>query len=562
MKSIMYGKWGIRVERLSQRELFKREIIAVFLIVTILIAGVVADRLLPKSGNLTTGADGLNADYEMSDNQILDNSSGMEAINVDGMNDILEENQNVVPGDDLAPDLTPDLTSNLTIDVLLMTTGYENYYHPAVEVTSDSEYLIRIQDQETVIEAGTVYEVRQGDYAVGTTIELLPTDAGLWMTSLQRAQGTPLYGGSLLLTFYENGIAIVNHLSLEEYLYSVVPSEMPSTYPLEALKAQAVCARTYACHYIAGDENPALLGADVDDSNGYQVYNNIERTANTDAAVNETAGLILYQNTVQTAATDVTQPLIPVNTYYYSTSYGVSAQEDVWGGTEEECQECYSAQVLDDVLKESTRTEQTAIIDLSKEDDFEDFLLTHTEGLEREQPYYRWNYEVTELSSEILLQRLQTIYNADPERVRTITMKNENGDLETLSEYPSLLGSVTNIQVHKRLPSGCVDELLLEGTGCSYLVVNQNNIRALLCDGSTEATLSDGSTAQVPRILPSPYFIVTETVKNGMVTGYGLYGGGHGHGVGMSQNAAATLAENGWGFQEILTFFYHDTVIA
>ena len=39
---------------------------------------------------------------------------------------------------------------------------------------------------------------------------------------------------------------MVNELPLEEYLYSVVPSEMPASYPLEALKAQAICARTYA----------------------------------------------------------------------------------------------------------------------------------------------------------------------------------------------------------------------------------------------------------------------------------------------------------------------------
>ena len=41
------------------------------------------------------------------------------------------------------------------------------------------------------------------------------------------------------------GIVVINELLVEEYLYSVVPSEMPSTYPEEALKAQAISARTY-----------------------------------------------------------------------------------------------------------------------------------------------------------------------------------------------------------------------------------------------------------------------------------------------------------------------------
>jgi len=41
------------------------------------------------------------------------------------------------------------------------------------------------------------------------------------------------------------GIVVINELLVEEYLYSVVSSEMPSTYPEEALKAQAISARTY-----------------------------------------------------------------------------------------------------------------------------------------------------------------------------------------------------------------------------------------------------------------------------------------------------------------------------
>ena len=47
------------------------------------------------------------------------------------------------------------------------------------------------------------------------------------------------------------GLVLINELPLEEYLYSVVPSEMPASYPMEALKAQAVCARTYGYRYLA-----------------------------------------------------------------------------------------------------------------------------------------------------------------------------------------------------------------------------------------------------------------------------------------------------------------------
>ena len=45
-------------------------------------------------------------------------------------------------------------------------------------------------------------------------------------------------------------IIVINELSMEEYLYGVVPRELSTTHPIEALKAQAVCARTYASRNI------------------------------------------------------------------------------------------------------------------------------------------------------------------------------------------------------------------------------------------------------------------------------------------------------------------------
>ena len=53
------------------------------------------------------------------------------------------------------------------------------------------------------------------------------------------------YAGTIEVRSTENGYTVVNELPLEEYLYAVVPSEMPSSFSPEALKTQAVCARSY-----------------------------------------------------------------------------------------------------------------------------------------------------------------------------------------------------------------------------------------------------------------------------------------------------------------------------
>ena len=93
---------------------------------------------------------------------------------------------------------------------------------------------------------------------------------------------------------------------------------MPSSYPLEALKAQAVCARTYAWKQIK-EKKLEAYGADVDDSVNYQVYNNIGREANATQAVKETKGRILSQRGE------------PIEAYYFSTSAGMTSTDEIWG---------------------------------------------------------------------------------------------------------------------------------------------------------------------------------------------------------------------------------------
>ena len=93
---------------------------------------------------------------------------------------------------------------------------------------------------------------------------------------------------------------------------------MPSGYEKEALKAQAVCARTYAWIHMQ-EHGLEEYGADVDDSVNYQVYQNIPPQESTTEAVQETNGQILCQNGE------------PVETYYFSTSAGVTSTDEIWG---------------------------------------------------------------------------------------------------------------------------------------------------------------------------------------------------------------------------------------
>lgn len=104
--------------------------------------------------------------------------------------------------------------------------------------------------------------------------------------------GTVRYRGQMMLLFDGDGAITVNKVSMEDYLRSVVPAEMPASWHVEAVKAQAVAARSYAAQYRDRPKNNA--GYDICDTTACQVYKGTGHEAKqSDAAVKATADQIL-----------------------------------------------------------------------------------------------------------------------------------------------------------------------------------------------------------------------------------------------------------------------------
>ena len=152
-------------------------------------------------------------------------------------------------------------------------------------------------------------------------IRIQAKEGEITVNSLKRGYGIPSYQGILELRTTVEGIAIINELPVENYLCRVVPSEMPSGYEIEALKAQAVCARSYAYRQMAEYGYPEYE-AHVDDSTNYQVYGNSAPADSADLAVQETAGQVVRLDGEI------------VTTYYYSTSCGKTTSMKAWGNEE------------------------------------------------------------------------------------------------------------------------------------------------------------------------------------------------------------------------------------
>ena len=126
------------------------------------------------------------------------------------------------------------------------------------------------------------------------------------------------YRGYLIIQNKGNKLTVINNVDLEDYIKGVVPAEMPSGWELEALKAQAIAARSYA---LANLGKRASLGFDLKDTPEDQAYGGASaETVKTNSAVEETSQLVLTYNYKVVSA-------------YYSASAGgktISAK-DVWG---------------------------------------------------------------------------------------------------------------------------------------------------------------------------------------------------------------------------------------
>ncbi len=414
------------------------------------------------------------------------------------------------------------------IRVLIGTTDYTGYYHDRVFVSSDTPFTISYGDTVDEYEAGERVEFRNGSDQLANSaakVRSKEPDGKITISSIERQSGSPSYRGTIELSKRDEGVLIINELSVEEYLYGVVPSEMPVSYNMEALKAQAICARAYAYHQME-DEQYAEYGAHLDDSVSSQVYNNAEEDERAVYAVDDTYGVVpCYNNKV-------------IEAFFFSTSCGTTCNNsDVWGGNPE-------AYLLD-----TMETELNDLAELEDESSFQAFIDGELGSgfIEEKEPFFRWNitFSQEQMNNAVnnhLYERIQAMSE-------NILAKNANGEFE--KKNLKSVGRVLNVKVTKRGKSGIIQEMLVEGSEETILVKGQSNVRALFSPEQTIIYKQDGSPVTGWTSLPSAYFYVQ--IVNGQFV---FNGGGFGHGVGMSQNGANDMAALGYTAREIIEHYY------
>ena len=325
------------------------------------------------------------------------------------------------------------------------------------------------------------------------------------------------------------GITPYNLLPIEEYLYGVVPNEMVPSWPTEALKAQAVAARSIAIYqynrYIAS-------GYNVVDTTATQAYGGYNREdSRTTQAVDITKGqTIKYNGKVAEAL-------------YFSTSGGYTeSAQNVWGYPID-----YLVAVEDTFETEPEQGEWIRTITL---EEINQCLANKKVDIGMAQGVQVLSRTLSGRVNEMNIIGTTGNYTLTRENVRTFFSGSKEGSLK--SRLFNLVGTSDSGQQTTQMISVLSASGLADMPAQDLIVTNgqltepilENSITIESADGSYEMPFINDDTSGN---------ITTSEILMGDMT---IIGKGYGHGVGMSQSGAKGMAKLGFSYEEILKYYY------
>lgn len=385
-----------------------------------------------------------------------------------------------------------------------------------------------------VVETGTSRILFQyDDQGTGLGLGILPVrepDGETAVTWVQSGQSKNVYyGGFRFERVGGQNLVVVNMVQLDDYVKGVIYREMSADWELEALKAQAVCARTYALYHTAHQKHGSQH-FDICTTTDCQVYDGVyisgtpEKIQRVNQAVDETRGQIM------------TMDGAPVDALYYSSSGGSSEDSgNVWEAT---------------------------LYLVGKQDPYEQTI---------EIPDYHWNISYT--GRELQQKLIQSGYTGCDVIERVQVVLTDNGNVYSLTfvdragkSYTRYKNSCRTFLTLRSLRYTVSGDGTTELLGGELLAVNENQ-RVNLRDGLSVIG-GDGRITSIQQ----GYMVTADGLKkigdSGRIAGsiatgktFTFSGSGYGHNVGMSQYGAYAMALLGYNYRDILQFYYTGVTI-
>ncbi len=311
--------------------------------------------------------------------------------------------------------------------------------------------------------------------------------------------------------YTDSDMTLINIVNIEQYLYGVVPAEIEADAPLEAVKAQAVAARTYTYRNL---DRFSKWGFDLTDTVTSQVYNGYDsERASANRAVDETKGKKMIYNGAL------------AHVYYYASSGGMTANvKEVWGS------EIPYLLSVEDPYESETSSHYIWQKELSAEDIKKTLFISGVEIGDI------LSVSAEDYSSSGRVMELRITGTKD-----SITYYTESTRMIfNLNSQKYTIQSAGNVVV--RDANGTLKTLSLDGR----VVVSKSGSSKLSATSNIVAAVGGGNNVHKINMSSNTYV---------------FSGRGWGHGVGMSQEGAKGFARQGYNYEQILKHYYQGIAV-
>lgn len=328
--------------------------------------------------------------------------------------------------------------------------------------------------------------------------------------------GKNRYRDFISILVRSDGMVLINHIQIDQYLYGVVPREVSPSFPIESIKAQSVASRTFA---MANKKKHQKEGFDLCDTTHCQVYGgmDVENPA-TNKAVDETKNVYVYYDGKF------------ADTTFHSNNGGyIESSKDAWGGHVE-------------------------------------YLIAKEDVFSVNSPSSTWNVRLTgqEIGAKLLsaginigeISDMEILETSDANRVLKLKLVGTLGE-EIISgaKLRTILGNTsiksTWFNIIKEGESSSENVYAFDLDSSNPVLINLNE--ATMVDGSNIKSRSKNKVSRAAEMNRTKNM---ENAYGVAIGGFTFEGRGYGHGVGMSQYGAMEMAKQGYSYEEILKHYY------
>jgi stage II sporulation protein D len=391
----------------------------------------------------------------------------------------------------------------------------------------------------TVVVSGTSDIVFQFDYGAERALGVMPiADAGV--KAITWFKGYKYYGGfEYTRNSSASNMTVVNVVNIDDYTKGVLPYEMSTSWPNEALKAQAICARTYAAY---NKNKHRTYGFDLCTGTDCQVYMGVNRSdVSTDRAVDETVGqYIMYDGKL-------------ASVFYFSSD----------GGATENSENVFSEALP---WLRGVKDSYEPLVKTGKESWTTEYKASEITAILQSK-----GYPVTDIVSVTPtytpMGNMFSMKFTDS-RGKTFTFEREaarsilNSKAHEKSVYSQRFSIVSKSGASSPSPSAAVMEGVevvgLEGTPDELYAIGADGVTQKVTPGDAVAATSSGTEQLITGEKGQP--LISGQAQSG--NAYVVQGSGWGHNIGMSQYGAKAMAEAGFSAGDILRFYFTNITIS